>query len=89
MTEDEHTFTKTGRQYRVSYTTIDQWIVDAWAMVSVSSVVWAFMKTRIIGEQASESCENDFADDEKDPNLLDVKITQLFNSDIECEKFKG
>ncbi|KAJ0061776.1 hypothetical protein NL108_009422 [Boleophthalmus pectinirostris] len=29
------TFTKTGRQHRVSYDTICQWIVDSWAKGSV------------------------------------------------------
>ena len=39
MTDGEHTFTKTGRQRRASYATICEWIVDAWAQVSTSTVV--------------------------------------------------
>ncbi|KAK7934312.1 hypothetical protein WMY93_005208 [Mugilogobius chulae] len=50
MTEGEHTFTKTGRQRRASCATICQWIVDAWAKVSVSTVVRAFRKAGIISE---------------------------------------
>ena len=33
ITEGEHTFTKTGRQRRVTYAIICQWIVDAWAAI--------------------------------------------------------
>ncbi len=63
MTEGEHTFTKTGRQRWASYITICQWIVDAWAKVSVSSVVRAFTKARIITEQLSNSNETDSDND--------------------------
>jgi len=35
------------------------WIVDVWANVSVTSVVQAFMKARIIAEQLSNSNETD------------------------------
>ena len=48
MTDGEHTFTKTGRQQRASYATICQWIVDAWANVSVSIIIQSFEKVGII-----------------------------------------
>nr|XP_061823121.1 exocyst complex component 6-like isoform X3 [Nerophis lumbriciformis] len=44
MTEGEHTFTKTGRQRRTTYANICQWIVNAWADISVTTVVRAFRK---------------------------------------------
>lgn len=97
MTEGEHTFTKTGRQRRASYATICQWIVDAWANVSVSSVTRAFRKAGIITEQLStgtgNSSETDTDDDEDNdervPGVLDAEIAQLFNSDTEDEEFEG
>lgn len=89
MTEGEHTFTKTGRQRRASYATICQWIVDAWAKVSVSSVVRAFTKAGIITEQPGNSNETDSDNDERDPGMLDAEIAQLLNSDTEDEEFDG
>ena len=89
MTEGDHTFTKTGRQRRASYATICQWIVDAWAKVSVSTVVRAFKKAGIINEQPSNSNETESDDDERDPGVLDAAIAQLLNSDTEDEEFEG
>lgn len=89
MSEGEHTFTKTGRQRRASYATICQWIVDAWAKVSVSTVVRAFTKAGIINEQPSNSNETESDDDERNPGLLDAAIAQLLNSDTEDEEFDG
>ncbi len=89
MTEGVHTFTKTGRQRRASYATICQWILDAWAKISVSSVVQAFMGAGIITEQLSNSNETDSDNDERDPGMLDAEIAQLLNSDAEDEEFDG
>ena len=50
MTDREHTFTKTGRQRRENYATIYQWIVDAWAKTSVSTIMQSFRKAGIITE---------------------------------------
>lgn len=89
MTEGEHTFTKTGRQRRASYATICQWIVDAWAKVSVATIVQAFAKSGIINEQPSNISEIETDDDERDPGLLDASIAQLLNSETEDEDFDG
>ncbi|KAG5831790.1 hypothetical protein ANANG_G00282950 [Anguilla anguilla] len=89
MTEGEHTFTKTGRQRRATYATICQWIVDAWAKVSVSTVVRAFMKAGIITELPGNSNDTDSDNDERDPGMLDAVIAQLLNSDTEDEEFEG
>lgn len=78
MAEGEHTFTETGRQRGASYATICQWIVDAWAKVSVSSVVRAFTKAGIITEQLSNSNETDSDNDERDPGMLNAEMAQLF-----------
>ncbi|KAG5263266.1 hypothetical protein AALO_G00262940 [Alosa alosa] len=90
MTEGEHTFTKTGRQRRASSATICQWIVDAWAKVSVSTVVRAFTKAGIITELPGNSgdTDTDSDNDERDPGMLDAVIAQLLNSDTEDE-FEG
>ena len=53
--EGEHTFTKTGRQHRATCATICQWIVDAWADITVSTVVQAFTKAGIITELPGNS----------------------------------
>ena len=82
MTEGEHTFTKTGRQRRATYATICQWIVDAWANASVSTVVRAFTKARIITELPGNSHDTDSDNDKRDLGMLDAVIAQLFNSDI-------
>ena len=62
---------------------IHQWIVDAWAKVSASNVVQAFIKTGFITEKPSNSNETDSENDERDPGMHDVKITQLLNSDTD------
>ena len=64
MTEGEHTFAKTGRQRRVTYATICQWIVDAWAAMSVTTVVRAFRKAGIITELPDNSSDSDSDNDE-------------------------
>ncbi|KAK7910104.1 hypothetical protein WMY93_014788 [Mugilogobius chulae] len=92
MTEGEHTFTKTGRQRRASYATICQWIVDAWAKVSVSTVVRAFRKAGIISELPGEGEGNDtdLDNDETDVGTSPhAVLAQLFNSDTEDEEFEG
>lgn len=74
-----------------SYATICQWIVDDWAKVSVSNVVRAFMKARIITEQIGNSKKTDSENDERDPGMLDAEIptAQLLNSDTGDEEFDG
>ena len=89
MTEGEHTFTKTGRQRRVTYATICQWIVDAWAATSVTTVVRAFRKAGIITELPDNSSATDSDNDEMEPGMLDAVLAQLFNSDTEEEEFEG
>ena len=89
MTEGEHTFTKTGRQRRATYATICQWIVDAWADISVSTVVRAFTKAGIISELPGNSSDTDSDNDEREPGRLDAVVAQLFNSDTEEEEFEG
>ncbi|KAK6317614.1 hypothetical protein J4Q44_G00130140 [Coregonus suidteri] len=89
MTEGEHTFTKTGRQRRATYATICQWIVDAWADISVSTVVKAFTKAGIISELPGNSSDTDSDNDEREPGRLDAVVAQLFNSDTEEEEFEG
>lgn len=89
MTEGEHTFTKTGRQRRATYATICQWIVDAWADISVSTVIRAFTKAGIISELPGISSDTDSDNDERELGRLDAVIAQLFNSDTEEEEFEG
>ena len=89
MTDGEHTFTKTGRQRRASYATICQWIVDAWAKISVSTIIRPFIKAGIITKQQCTSSETDLDNDEAEPHKLDIEVVQLLNSDTEDEEFDG
>ncbi|KAA8589771.1 hypothetical protein FQN60_013136 [Etheostoma spectabile] len=89
MTEGEHTFTNTGRQRRATYATICQWIVDAWAKVSVSTVVRASTKAGMITELPANSNDTDSDNDERDSDILFAIIAQLLNSDTKDEEFEG
>ena len=76
-----------GRQRRATYATICQWIVDAWAQISVSTVVRAFRKAGI--ELPGNGKDTDSDNDGRDQGMLDEVIAQLFNSDTEDEEFEG
>ena len=91
MTDAEHTFTKTGRQRRENYATVCQWIVDAWAKISVSTIMRSFRKSGIITEQSStrNSDERDSHSNETNPGMVDVEIAQLLNSDTKDKEFNG
>lgn len=65
ITDGEHTFSKTGRQRRATYATVCQWIANAWAKGSVSTVVQAFRKTGIITGRLGH--DNDSVNKERDP----------------------
>lgn len=80
-----HIYQNRYNQRLASYATICQCIADVWTKVSVSTVVRAFTKVRIINEQPSNSKEAESDDDERDPGLLDAAIAQLWNSDTEDE----
>lgn len=67
--DSKHTFNKTGRQQWGSYATTCGWIVDAWAKVSVLTVVWAFAKASIIAEQPPDN-ETDYDNDEREPSIV-------------------
>ena len=89
MTDGEHMFTKTGRQRRASHATICQWIVDAWAKISVSTIIQSFIKAGIITEQQCTSSKTDSDNDEAEPRKLNIEVVQLLNSDTEDEEFDG
>lgn len=75
-----------------TYATICQWIVDAWADISVSTVVRAFTKAGIVTELPDNSSNTDSDNDdfdETEPGKLDAVFAQLFNSDTEEEEFEG
>ena len=62
--------------------------MDAWADITVSTVVQAFTKAGIITELPGNSSDTDSDNDERDPGMLDAVLAQLFNSDNE-EEFEG
>ncbi|XP_061129331.1 activating transcription factor 7-interacting protein 1 isoform X2 [Syngnathus typhle] len=89
MAEGEHTSAKTGRQPQVTCATICQWIVDAWADISISTVVRAFTKAGIISEVPGNSSDDDLDNDEKELDTLVATLTELLNWDMEEEEFEG
>ena len=62
---------------------ICQWIVDAWAKISVSTIIRSFNKAGIITEQRSSSSKTNLEYDEAEPSVLSIEIVQLLNSDTE------
>ena len=62
--------------------------MDAWADISVSTVVRAFTKAGIITELQGNSSDTDSDNDERQPGMLDAVLAQLFNSDTEEEEFE-
>ena len=62
--------------------------MDAWAAISVTTVVRAFRKAGIITELPDNSSDTDSDNDEMEPGMLDAVLAQLFNSDTE-EEFEG
>ena len=80
----------TRHQDGETYATICQWIVDAWADITVSTVVQAFTKAGIITELPGNNSDNDSDNDERNPGMLDAVglLAQLFNSHTqEFEEF--
>ena len=63
--------------------------MDAWADISVSTVVQAFTKAGIITELPGNSSDPDSDNDEMEPGMLDAVLAQLFNSGSEEEEFEG
>ena len=62
--------------------------MDAWADISVSTVVQAFTKAGIITELPGNSSDTDSDNDEREPGMLDAVLAQLFNSDTEEECYR-
>ncbi|KAF4797291.1 hypothetical protein TURU_075671 [Turdus rufiventris] len=94
--EGEHSHTNTGRLHRASYTTVCQWILDAWGKVTATTIIRGFTKTDIIPgltSNAIESTEIDNSDSEDmgqtGSGLLDPTIAQLLISDTEDKEFEG
>ncbi|KAF4797972.1 pogo transposable element with KRAB domain-like protein [Turdus rufiventris] len=95
--EGEHSYTNTGRLRRASYSTVCQWILDAWSQVTPATVIRGFARADIIpGFNTSDGIESAEADDSEDEDmgdtglgLLDATIAQLMISDTEDEDFEG
>ena len=48
MISENHAFTKTGRQRRVDYVTITEWILGSWNTIPTSTIINGFIKASII-----------------------------------------
>ena len=72
MISGNHTFTKIGRQRRVDYVTIIEWILEAWNTIPTSTIINDFIKASIInssGVQGEVEKENQAVDSDE---LIDV-----------------
>ncbi|KAK6291309.1 hypothetical protein J4Q44_G00380750 [Coregonus suidteri] len=78
-----------GRQRRATYATICQWIVDAWADISVSTVVKAFTKAGIISELPGNSSDTDSDNDEREPGRLDAVVAQCSIRTLKKKNSRG
>ena len=47
MVQDDHSFTKTGRQRRASYAQIAEWEVKAWAKITSTAITNGFRKAQL------------------------------------------
>ncbi|XP_061819815.1 ribonuclease P protein subunit p29 isoform X2 [Nerophis lumbriciformis] len=65
---------------------ICQWIVNAWADISVTTVVRAFRKAGFTELLNNSDTDSDYFD-ETEPAILDLTFAQLFTSDTEDEGF--
>ncbi|KAF4804494.1 hypothetical protein TURU_007260 [Turdus rufiventris] len=93
MVEGDHSYTNTGRLHRASYTTVCQWILDAWGTVTATTIIRRFAKADIVPgltSNAIESTETDDSDGEDTGDtgsgLLDAAIAQLLGSNMEDEE---
>ncbi|TWW59230.1 hypothetical protein D4764_06G0007600 [Takifugu flavidus] len=77
------------RKWRKQQDDLHQWIVNAWADISVSTLVRAFRKAGIVTEMPDNTSDTDPDDDFDEPAMLDAVFAQLFNSDTEEEEFEG
>ncbi|KAF4802953.1 pogo transposable element with KRAB domain-like protein [Turdus rufiventris] len=96
MVEGEHFYTKTGRLCRASYSTVCQWILDAWSEITATAIIRGFAKADIIPGLTSDGIESTKSDDsdredtgDVSSGLLDAPIAPLLISDTEDEEFKG
>jgi len=68
MISGDHTFTRTGRQRRVDYVTIIEWILEAWNTIPTSTIINGFIKAGIIngsGVQGEVDAENQAVDSDE------------------------
>lgn len=92
MSEDDHSYTATGKIRRASYETISQWIVDSWAAVRKTTIIKAFEESGIIDSPPNDSNDDDSEDeaaDSADENIVGEDILRLFETDSEDSDFEG
>lgn len=85
MSDGIHSYTKSGKQRRASYSEVCKWVKEAWEEVSAVSIQNCFRKCGVI----SKNCENSASENEDNFDAqLDNEILGLFMSDSDSE-FSG
>ena len=77
MISGNHTFTKTGRQRRVEYVTIIEWILEAWNTIPTSTIINGFIKAGIINSSEVQG--------EVEENQV-VNLDELTDINSECDE---
>ena len=76
MISGNHTF-KTGRQRRVDYVTIIEWILEAWNAIPTSKIINGFIKAGIINSSEVQG--------EVEENQV-VNLDELTDINSECDE---
>ena len=80
MISGNHTFTKTGKQRRVDYVTIIEWILEAWNTIPTSTIINGFIKAGIIN---SSGVQGEVEEENEVPVVDSDELTDI-NS--ECDE---
>lgn len=87
MTTGEKSFTATGRMRRASYSTVCQWVLQAWNAVPDTAIINGFIKANIVDaplpDEVPPPAPAKSADD------LPLALAALFHSDSEESDFEG
>ena len=99
MVQDDHSFTKTGRQRRASYAPVAEWVVKAWAKITSTTIKNGFRKAQLSPEllNSEPSASSDDESEEEDAIMDITTITpelsklyhHLFKDDTDDEDFDG
>ena len=82
MISGNHTFTKTGRQRRVDYVTINEWILEASNTIPTSTIINGFIKA---GINNSSGVQGEVEEENQVPVVDSDELTDI-TGNSECDK---